>query len=243
MRRGTWFAVAALLSLSALGAGGLGGCARPPQRSRPAASAADVSVRAYEDARRAGAVGSVVGKVYQERRTADASDLPLTGTVVTLLPKSDAVLSRLEALKQQARDSMQRYRDAATDIRRAREDYEQALWESGGADLIATTTVNGDGTFRLDEIPEGRWLVYASRSVFVSKPGAVQRQSEQQIFLPRPHFLGYYTVNLWLRQVEVTAQASKPVELTDRNVWFTGVAEDWDTSSAPRTRPGRQRRK
>jgi len=187
------------LTGASLGLGSLGGCARPPKPTPPRASAVDVPIGAYEEAFRTGALGSIVGKAYQERRTAEAHDLPLTGTVVTLLPKSAAMLGRWGTLKRESRDSMQRYRDAATDIRRAREDYEKALWENGGADLIATATANGDGTFHLDEIPEGHWLLYASRSVFINKPGTVQPQSEQQIFLPRPHFLGYYTGSLLLR--------------------------------------------
>lgn len=213
------------------------GCARsqavrPPDW--PAAAALEVPVQQYGDAARAGAVGAIVGRAYDERRKPNAPDTPLGGTVVSLLPYSEPLRSRLEALKSDARDSMQGFRDAAPTIRQTRDDYETALWQRGGADLVVTTTADANGTFRLEGVPAGRWLVYATHANYVSRSGRGQTLYEQSAFTKNPKLRGFYWVTVWLQDVLVEPGASAAVELMDRNLWFTGIAEDWDTQPKPR---------
>ena len=43
--------------------------------------------------------------------------------------------------------------------------------------------------------------------------------------LPPDKLAGYYVVTYWLRELTVVGGGVEAVELTDRNVWFTGVAE------------------
>ena len=213
------------LSLIAAIALGFAGCAPKPQRAQPQA-ALDVPVSNYVEASRTGARMTVVGKVYQASRKRDAPDEPLTGTVVTLLPYSDAVRSRLDALRQGARASADKFVTAATDMRKVRDAYETALWDHGAADLVLTTTVEPDGTFRLDGVPAGRWLLYATHAQFMTKEGA-SRIGRDGRFTQERRFEGFYDVTVWLRELRVEATSAEVTELTDRNFWFNGVAEEW----------------
>ncbi len=208
----------------------------------PASFTADESLQRYTDAARSVATGTVAGKVYEERAKPNAADRPLPGTIVILLPRSATVLEALTAVKAEARASIAGYRDAATTIRKVREAYERALWEAGGADLVMTTAVDADGRFRVDGIPEGAWILYASRSALVEKVGEPPSARDQETFVKRPQFLGYYRVSVWLREMTVAAGGWQTIDLTDRTVWFTGVAEDWDTVPKPRGTPTPARR-
>src|ERR1700675_817757 len=89
----------------------------------------DVPLERYREGMSRGEVGTVRGRAFAERRKPSASDLPLTGTVVALLPRSDAWLVRLQAIKRSVRDSVATYRDAAPAVRRSQEAYEKSLWE------------------------------------------------------------------------------------------------------------------
>src|SRR3970040_917498 len=97
----------------------------------------------------------------EERRTPDAAEQPLAGTVVTLLPRSGVLLARLEEIRARARDSETVYRTSATAIRRAREAYERELWEAGAGDLVRTTVVDAAGAFSVADLPAGEWMLIA----------------------------------------------------------------------------------
>src|SRR6059058_2404717 len=68
-----------------------------------------------------------------------------------------------------ARDSAPAYREAATEMRRARERYEKEVWQSGAPDLVRSTMVDADGRFMLSDLPAGRWIVWATHSQFMDK--------------------------------------------------------------------------
>lgn len=187
----------------------------------------DVSVAPYVDAERRGAVGTVDGRAYAERRKPAGPDTPLTGATVVLLPRSEHFLARLEALKGGARDSPTAYRDAALSMRRAREDYERRLWEAGAADLVRAGMVDGDGGFRFDAVPAGRWLLFAMHGTpHDIHDDAHARARERGRFTLGPRLRGYSSVLVWLRELEVPAAGTERLELTDRNPWFSGVVED-----------------
>src|SRR5512134_2873618 len=76
-------------------------------------SALDVSVERYRDARVAATVSV---RVYEEGRRSSAADMPLAGTTVLLVPRSERLLSRLAGIKTAARDSLARYRGAAAEL-------------------------------------------------------------------------------------------------------------------------------
>jgi hypothetical protein len=38
--------------------------------------------------------------------------------------------------------------------------------------------------------------------------------------------IGYDAVTVWVRELRVAAGRGEPIELTDRNAWFTGVVEE-----------------
>jgi hypothetical protein len=206
------------------------------------AQGVDAPIERYRDAAALRELGEIRGRAYQERRRPSGPDLPLPGVSVTLLPRSETWLFRLNAIKRAARDSMDTYREAAPAVRRTREAYEKALLEAGAGDLPLGTTVDGDGRFTLEGIPAGPWVLLAVRSTYVSKapqerpiaPGTPPRQP----VLPLPFLLpdklaGYHVMTYWLRELTIAGGVVEPVELTDRNVWFTGVAENLQAPRLP----------
>lgn len=191
-----------------------------------AAHALDVDLQAYEDARRRGETVTIAGRVYTERRKPNAEDVPIAHAVVVILPRSEALVRRLDDLRAHARDSAAAYREAATQMRRARERYEREVWQSGAADLVRSTLVDADGRFTLPDLPAGRWMVWATHSEFVEARSPKLPTRERERFQLPPRLVGYYTERAWLREVETLPGTSTTVELNDRNVWFAGVVED-----------------
>jgi hypothetical protein len=193
-----------------------------------AAEALDVDLEVYRAARRSGALGAVAGGVLAEPRTPRGAAPPLTGTTVALLPRSEAVLLRLEQLKARSRDSSTAFTAAVPGMHTTREMYERALWEAGAPDLTTMVLVDAAGGFRIDEVPAGAWLVIAWHSVAMDVAGEkVKSKSRQrETFRPQPRLRGFQSVTIWLRPVIVTGGTTTSVELTDRNGWFRGVIEE-----------------
>ena len=190
----------------------------------------DVDIARYHAASQAGAVGSVRGRVYEERRKPNAPDVPLTGTTLTLLPRSETFVSTLETIKQHARDSLSRYRESAVEVQRARAAYETALLQRGGGDLPQALGVDADGNFALSALPAGDWVLIAAHTEFGKKTGEGKvRARAVERFLPQPKLTGYSHVTLWLRELTVAPGAAATVSLTDRNAWLTGVVEETET--------------
>lgn len=186
----------------------------------------DIEIAPYREAAQAGAVGAVMGRAYEERRTPTGADRPLIGTTVTLVPRSGTLLRTFERLKQQARDSADSFRAAAPALRRAREAYERRLWEAGAPELVKTALVDAEGGFRVAEVPAGAWLLVATHavSVDVSTPHTTRR--ERQMYKLGPRVVGHQAVKMWVREIAVDRAGTESVNLTDRNAWFTGVAEE-----------------
>jgi hypothetical protein len=200
-----------------------------------AAQSVDAPIERYREAAGFRELGSIHGRAFQERRRPSAPDVPLTGTAVVLLPRSEAWLFRLNAIKRGARDSVDAYREAATLVRQARETYEKTLLEAGAGDLPQGATVDGEGRFTLAGVPAGPWVLLASRSTYVSKmpqerppvPGAPPRPPTPQLpVLPADKLAGYSVVTYWLRELTIVAGSVETIELTDRTVWLSGVIEN-----------------
>jgi hypothetical protein len=198
-----------------------------------AARALDVDLQAYDEARRRGETVTIAGRVYAERRRPNADDVPMARAVVVALPRSEALVRRLDDLRAHARDSAAAYREAATQMRRARESYEREVWQSGAADLVRSTLVDADGRFTLSDLPAGRWMVWATHSEFLdARSPKFQPRDRERYRLP-PRLVGYYAERAWLREVETTPGTSTTLELNDRNVWFAGVVEDRVLDAGP----------
>lgn len=189
------------------------------------AHALDVAVTPYLQALSAREVGVVEGRVYEHRRQPQAPDLPLPGTSVVLIPRSAALVRTLEDLKGHARHSATSYRETVTRMRQAKETYERELSQAGAADLVRPVSVDADGTFRAVDVPAGEWLVMASHAEFVATPAARATNTEREKYRMSSRVTGFESVRLWMRAVAVVPGGHASVELTDRNVWFTGVAE------------------
>jgi hypothetical protein len=190
------------------------------------AEALDVSVEPYRRARQTRAVGVVTGRVYAEPRTLRVPARPMTGTTVTLLPRSEALLARLETLKAQSRESSTAYTAAAPAMRKAKEVYERELLHAGAPDLTPMVLVDGDGGFRIDDVPAGAWVLLAWYSTPVDVSTPKDKSKERNLYQPQPRLHGFQAVTVWLREVSVTGGATAKVELTDRNGWFRGVVEE-----------------
>jgi hypothetical protein len=198
----------------------------------------DPPIERYRDAVALQQLGSIRGRAFQERRRPSGADVPMAGTAIVVLPRSEAWLFRLEAIKHGARDSMNAYREAAVLVRQAREAYEQRLLEAGAGDLSHGSTADGDGAFTLEGLPAGPWVLLASRTTYVSK--STERPLPPGVAPPPPgrfqapdKLAGYHVVTYWLREVSIVAGAVETVELTDRNAWLTGVDENLRPSRVP----------
>jgi hypothetical protein len=193
------------------------------------AEALDVNVAPYQESRRAGSLGVVTGRVAAEPRTLQAPARPFTGTIVMLLPRSEALLARLERLRQGARESAAAFTAAAPAMRKARETHERELWEAGAPDLTPTVTVEADGSFKIEDVPAGAWMLLAwhGSPVNVGSPAPSKPKTQRkELYLPQSRLQGYQEVTVWLREVTVTGGETASLELTDRNGWFRGVEEE-----------------
>ena len=198
-----------------------------------AASGADVQVDAHRHAAMAGAVGTVTGHAWEERRKPDGVEQPLGGAVVTLVPYSPALTARLEEIRTRSRVSATAYGASARAIRLAREAYEKALWEAGAADFVRTSVVDAAGGFRVEDLPAGPWLLIVTRSVRVDKASPRATKRERETYAPALRLVGFNAVSIWVRELTVSAGRIEEVELTDRNVWFTGIEEERTLDARP----------
>jgi len=190
------------------------------------ARGAGINTQSYRTAAASGAVGAVAGRIYEERKRPQTPDLPLAGAAVTVLPKSDEVLRKLEEIKRTSRNSADEYRAAGPSILAVRRAYEKELWESGAVDLIKSTTVDADGRFVVSDLPAGEWLVIATHSVKIDKHAVASPTKQRGVYTQKTHLTGFQRVTVWLREVTVANGKSENLELTDRGAWFSGVVEE-----------------
>jgi hypothetical protein len=196
--------------------------------SAHAAQALDVLPAQYRAAAAAGALGSVTGHVYEERRKPDGPDQPLAGAAVTLLPRSAQFLEKLEAAKRTSRNSMNDYRAAAPAIQTVKAAYEKELWESGAVDLVMGTVVAPDGRFSVENLPAGDWVLFVTSSVATDKKVVEKKptKKERGVYVPGTHLTGYQRLTVWLREITVSGGRTENVELIGRGAWFSGVVEE-----------------
>ena len=192
------------------------------------AQALDVLPGQYRAAAAAGAVGSVTGRVYEERRKPDGPDQPLAGAAVTLLPRSAQFLEKLEAVKRTSRNSMNDYRAAVPAIQTLKAAYEKDLWESGAVDLVMGTVVAPDGRFSVENLPAGDWLLFVTTSAATDTKVVEPKSSKKDrgVYVPGTHLTGYQRLTIWLREITVSGGRAENVELIGRGAWFSGVVEE-----------------
>ena len=191
-----------------------------------AADALDVSIELYREARRAGALGVVAGRAAAEPRTLRAPPMPFIGTTVRLLPRSEALVARLERLREASRESSTAFAAAAPAMRKAYEAYERELLQAGSPDLTPMALVDQDGTFRIDDLPAGAWVLIAWHSTPVDVSTPRLKTGKRDLYRPQRRLQSYQAVTVWLRELTVAPGATATVELTDRNGWFRGVIEE-----------------
>ena len=199
------------------------------------AQALDVLPGQYRAAAATGAVGSVTGRVYEERRKPDGPDQPLAGAAVTLLPRSAQFLEKLEAVKRTSRNSMNDYRAAASAIQTLKAAYEKELWESGAVDLVMGTVVAPDGRFSVENLPAGDWLLFVTTSAATDTKVVEPKSSKKErgVYVPGTHLTGYQRLTIWLREITVSGGRAENVELIGRGAWFSGVVEERAPNAVP----------
>ena len=190
------------------------------------AEALEISLDSYREARRAGALGAVGGRVVAEPRTLRVPGRPFANTTVTLVPRAPAILARLERLKEGSRESSKAFTAAAPAMRKTLEGYERELLEAGAPDLNALVLVDHEGAFKIDDLPAGAWLLVAWHASPVDVASAKPKTRQREIYQPQPRLRGYQSVTVWVRELTVAGRETTTVELTDRNSWFRGVVEE-----------------
>jgi hypothetical protein len=190
------------------------------------AAALDVGLDAYLEARRTGATGVVAGRVAAEPRTPRGPVVPFTGTTVALLPRSEAVLLRLEQLKARSRESASAFASAAPGMRQTQDGFEREVWQAGAPDLTTRVLVDAEGTFRLEDVPAGAWLAIAWHGTPIDVAGERIKGKDRTMYRPQSRVRGVQSVTVWLRTLTVAAGETATLELTDRNAWFRGVIEE-----------------
>ena len=191
-----------------------------------AAQAMAVPLDPYLAARASGDVGIVSGRVYAERRRPQDPDRPLASTTLLLVPNSETFVRRLEDLKRGSRESANAFREAAPAMRRAKDDYEDALWQAGAPQLAVAVATDPDGSFRITDVPAGAWLLVGWYGQTVQTHAPKRTKKEQGLYSAGRRVIGFDAVQIWLRPIIVGRGELEPIELTDRNVWFSGVEED-----------------
>jgi len=174
-----------------------------------------------------GEAGALSGRAYSERRTPAGPEVPLTDTVVRLVPYSETFLAESEEVKGHSRDSLRAYRMAALEVKRLQDAYERAVWEAGAADLVLSSVVDSAGGFAFPAVAAGSWVILGRREIpSPVKPRHTRRKADRQAFALSPEIVGYRTASFWMIPVKVAAGVPTTVELTDRNIWFSGVIEE-----------------
>jgi len=191
------------------------------------AEALDVGVAPYREAAQTGQVGVVSGRVYGESATPSGPPRRLPGVVtVTLLPRSQALLTSWERFKDDARGSSKAFVAAAPAMRKTQESYERELLLAGAPDLAPRVAVGADGAFRIADVPAGAWLVVVWQSAPVDVSSPKVRGRERHLYQLEGRLTGYQAVTIWLREVTVGRGETATVDLNDRNEWFRGVIEE-----------------
>jgi hypothetical protein len=200
----------------------------------------DVHTESYREAATTGALGGVAGQAVTENLRRGASPQPVSDVAVMLVPRSQAFLGELESIRSRARHDMNAYRTSAHDVTEARRVYERALWDSGASELVRATTVDPGGRFSIEGLPAGAWLLIAQRAVFVPKKPETMAKRDRELFDRQPRLTGYYAVTFWLRELTIAPGQSTDIELTDRNAWMTGIAEERLDAGPTGRRPERR---
>jgi len=194
--------------------------------ARGGAQPLDAGLERYRAAAAAGAVTTVSGRAVEDARRPGEPGVPVSGVAVTLLPRSEALLARFEAIRRAMRADLAAYRTSAAALRQARRAYERALSDAGAGELVRYTATAPDGTFELDGVPAGPWLLVAERAVHVDKRSPEPKGRGQERFARTPRLRGYYAVTVWVLEVDAGAGAAEPVELNERNAWVTAIEEE-----------------
>ena len=188
------------------------------------AHAQDSRLAPYLAARDQGAVGAVQGQSQAEPLKLGAAPRPLAGVSLDLLPWSDEIAEKLDAVKARARDSIKRFIGVGDELARLRADYDAELARAGGAGLARRGVTDASGDVLFADVPEGRWLLLGRRVEAQTPPKPAKTiRRESGLYTEGPKEVGHSSVWMWRMDVTVRAGESTRVRLTDRNLWLSLV--------------------
>ena len=187
--------------------------------------AAAVELDDYVRAATSGMAGEIAGRVYEERRRPDLPDRPLQDTTITLLPRPQGLTRRLDELRRGARDSHDAFRAAVPRMLEAQHEHERDVRAAGGTGLVFTVATGTDGTFAVAGVPAGAWILIARQDTLVPKASQRSTKKDREMYRVAPALEAYRSVRLWVSEITLAGGAIEVMELTDRNVWFSGVVE------------------
>ncbi len=206
-------------------------------------SVADL-VAPYLEAKERKALGTVQASVFADPPRPSGDPVPQASVSVVILPASAQFQSELDAAKAGLRESVDAYVHTVGRVETARVDYERALLDAGGGELVRTGQTDAQGTVRLADVPAGDWVVLAWQEGQHLTKRYRLRETESSRYPHVPTNVTYSVVTFWRMPVAVRSGETAEVTLTGRNVWLTAGRQEGGTPAAPRgsTTPGTRRR-
>ena len=202
-------------------------------------------VEVYLKARDARALGTLTARAHAEPTRPSAQPAPWPSVSVVLLPYSAAFEAELDTVKAGLRDSLDGYVQAVARIEGARVDYERALLDAGGGELVRGEVTDAQGSVRLGDMPAGEWLLLAwHEGGHMSKRFRVREQDAKR-YPHVPTSVTYSIVTYWRARVAVRQGETVEVTVTDRNVWMTAARQEAGSPVPPGRSPasGSQKRR
>jgi hypothetical protein len=183
------------------------------------------AIRPLLEARDQSRLGTISGEVYAEPKTPAGGRQPWEFVPVVLVPYSQELVSRLDAVKSGLRQAAADYVQSHARLSDIRAEYERALQATGGGDLFRRAISDGQGHFRFAAVPAGRWLILGWRGESKDVAGRPVKPSDAGAFRGNVERTGYSAVGYWRVDVQIRAGEESAVAFHDRNMWITAVAE------------------
>lgn len=207
------------------------------------AGGVDGTLAPLREALAAGRTGTLETRALTDPPMPAGSPTPLPGVNVAILPWTEEVQARLDAIKAGSRDSMQRYLSSIGDVHGVLSAWERDVAAGGGEDFVLRATTDEWGAARFADVPAGDWLLIAWRLGTTKAPRTVKPRRDDANFVAGPATTSHSVVSVWRWKLEVQPGETVEATLTERGVWLSGVhAEARPGAQAPVNPKGQKHR-